>query len=214
MKRGVLSRRLVWAGILILAGSSFVSGLGAVLREARAQILRRQLQSSSPIILFSDNFDRPDSSLVGNDWIEVETTGALAEILGNRVCFPDTSDATNRPMISHTFTQVSEGQLIWEFDFDWKRVRAEKRYSLFLQLGEAAKMSDQAQGDGVGVNLVWTTIGNMHELLAYHQQSVLSGLQVVSGPARLRIEVDLNSHHYNVFVNEVGVGNQIAFDSV
>lgn len=212
MKRAINFTLISGMVILIIAESFFMFGPAITSRAAKESFQKQRLQSAASIVLFSDNFDRPDDSLIGNDWIELEAAGAVAELSGGRVCFPDTSDASNLPLIAHTFPQKEAGQLIWEFDFDWKRIRAEKRYNLFLQLGEGMKMSGQSQDSGIGVNLIWTVVGNTHELLAYRRQGVLIGLQVISGAARLRIEADLASKSYQVFVNGLLIAQDIPFD--
>ncbi|MCP4426739.1 MAG: RHS repeat protein, partial [Chloroflexi bacterium] len=61
--------------------------------------------------LLIDDFNRPDNAAVGNGWVEVETTGAAVEIASNQLCFVDTSDVANRPLVKHSFQQVNGGQL-------------------------------------------------------------------------------------------------------
>jgi hypothetical protein len=102
---------------------------------ARGIFQRADTPYAIQAVLLSDIFDRPDSNLVGNNWVEVEATGAQVGIQANRMCFLDTSDAANRPMVRNAFQQVASGELTWEFAFDWTRTRNENIYRHFMQLG-------------------------------------------------------------------------------
>ncbi len=153
-------------------------------------------------VLFSDAFDRADGSEVGDGWVEVEAAGANAGIQGGRLCYLDTSDVLNRPLVRHGFQQVSGGMLTWEYDFDWVRTGNEGTYRLFMQLGEGGLLSDTQQDSGVGVNLVWTNVGGVHQTLAYRVDGVTRGLGVVSGAVRVRVEASLDAGSYAVYVND------------
>lgn len=153
-------------------------------------------------VLFSDAFDRADGSEVGNGWVEVEVAGANAGIQGGRLCYLDTSDVLNRPLVRHGFPQVSGGMLIWEYDFDWVRTGNEGTYRLFMQLGEGGLLSNTQQDSGVGVDLVWTNVGGVHQTLAYRVDGVTRGLGVVSGAVRVRVEANLDAGSYAVYVND------------
>ena len=63
-------------------------------------------------MLLSDDFDRGDNSAVGNGWVEVEGNGAQVGISGNRLCFSDTSDASNLPIVQQSFSQVAAGVVL------------------------------------------------------------------------------------------------------
>lgn len=162
--------------------------------------------------LYADDFDRPDSLTVGNGWVEVEAAGAEAGISGNRLCFLDTSDLANRPVVSRTFPQVSSGQVTWTFSFDWQRTIKEVSYRLFMQLGEGALMSADNQEGGVAVDLVWTQVGGVHQTLAYRQGGLDTSLAVVSGATTLSVTADLDAQTYQVSVGGTAVGSNIPFD--
>ncbi|MEX0852238.1 MAG: hypothetical protein WD036_02995, partial [Bauldia sp.] len=72
---------------------------------------------------------------------------------GNRLVF-SAVDATNRPMVSRSFTRVSSGEVAWAFEFDWTRTGSEGTYRLFMQLGDSGLMSANNWDAGVAVNLV------------------------------------------------------------
>ena len=165
-------------------------------------------------ILLSDDFNRPNSSTVGQGWVEVEQSSATVSISGNRLYFGDTSDATNRPMVRRSFATVSAGTVEWQFDFDWKWDRAEKTYRLFMQLGDGAQMSDNAQDTGVGVNLIWTKIGGVNQTLAHRNSGSNTGLAEVSGAATLRIVADLAAHTYDVYIDGILIPALVPFDNL
>lgn len=169
--------------------------------------------SASQEVLFSDSFDRTSSSTVGNEWAEVETTGADAGIQAGRLCFLDTSDAINRPLVRHSFPQVSSGEITWQFDFDWNRTRNESRYRHFMQVGQGSVMSDTDQNGGVGINLLWGRINQKHSVLAYRQAGVDTNLTEISGPAVISVVANLDANTYQVSVNDAVVGSGIPFDT-
>ena len=176
-------------------------------------------QTNTPIaiptitVLFAEGFDRADNDVVGNGWVEAEGSGAQVGIQENRMCFLDTSDAVNLPLVRNLFPQVTGGQLIWEFDFDWNRTGNEGRYWMFMQLGEGSMMSDNDQNSGVGVNLVWTFLDGEHQILAHRQSDVDTGLGVISGQARIKVEANLDTHTYTVLVDEVALQGELPFDN-
>jgi PKD repeat protein len=162
--------------------------------------------------LFADDFNRADSGTVGNGWVEVETTTAATGVQGNRLCFLDTSDVTNRPMVRHSFQKISSGQVRWDFDFDWDRIGSDNVYRLFMQLGDGAAMTNSSQDGGVGVNLVWTSLPRTQEILGYRRSGALTNLQVVSGAVHLSVLADLNTDTYQVLVGGTSIGSGIPFD--
>jgi lysophospholipase L1-like esterase len=168
---------------------------------------------AGPVLLFSDHFDRANSTTVGNNWVEVETTGAALEIQSNRLCVVDASDATMRPLVRHDFQSVASGKLTWEFDFDWTRSGNEGNYWLYMQLGEGSQMSDNDPHAGVGVNLMWAKITGSQETLAYQQGGTNTGLTQVSGSAQISVVADLDASAYQVAVNGVTVGNNLPLDN-
>ena len=163
--------------------------------------------------MFSDGFDRLDDGIVGSGWVEVEANGAQVGIQGNRMCFLDTSDVVNRPIALVTFQQVSSGELTWNFDFDWARINKEGTYRLFMQLGKSVLMDNNSQSNGVGVNLVWTQLNNIHQTLGYQQQGVDTSLLVMSGPTSVSVLANLDNKTYDVSVNGSIVQTGIVFDN-
>ncbi len=138
---------------------------------------------------------------MGNGWVEVETSGAQVGIQGDRLCFLDTSDVANRPMVSHSFPVVDKGELVWQFDFDWKRTGTEKVYRHFMQLGQSGLMSDASPNAGVGINLVWMALNSAQETLAYQRGSLDTSLATVSGSAVILVTASLDTYTYQVAVN-------------
>jgi PKD repeat protein len=162
--------------------------------------------------LFGDDFNRADSATVGNGWVEVETSGASVDVNGGRLNFTETSDKTNRPMVSHSFAKVSSGKVVWEFDFDWTRIGDEGTYRLFMQLGDGALMTTASQDAGVGVNLIWTQIGGTQERLGYRRGGTNTALASVSGPTRITLKADLDTHTCTLAIDGVAVASGIPFD--
>jgi hypothetical protein len=162
--------------------------------------------------LLSDDFDRVDSFVVGQDWTEVEQSGATVSVNDNRLYFEESSDVELRPMVRRLFNQASTGTLKWGFDFDWTRTGSEGTYGVHMQLGEIGRMSDSEPDAGIGVNLIWTSIDGAHQSLGYRAGGILTPLAVVSGPAAVSVDVDLDGRTYSVAVDGVVAGSGIPFD--
>ncbi len=165
-----------------------------------------------PAVLLSEKFDRADGNVVGNEWVEVEATGAQVGIQTNRLCYLDTSDVTNRPLARHSFPKVTGGSVVWEYDFDWTRTRNEAGYALLMQLGEAGLLSDDAQDTGTGVNLIWTVVGGTHQTLGYRKDGVTTGIRTLSGAAHIVVEANLDTDTYSVAVGGVTALAGIPFE--
>jgi hypothetical protein len=166
------------------------------------------------VILFSENFDRPYNSVVGNGWLETEESGATVGIGNNQLAFMTMDDHANRPMVTHSFQKVSSGKLVWEFEFNWVRTGSERDYRVFMQLGDGALMSNVDQGVGVGVNMVWTRFNGIDETLCYREGGGVSALTVLSGTANVTVEVDLDQYTYEVAIDGSVVGSQVPFDNL
>jgi len=164
--------------------------------------------------LLEDSFDRSDSTIVGNGWVEVESSGAEVGIRNKKLEVLNASDAVNRPLVRHSFARVSAGTLVWEFDFNWKRTRSEGRYSVFMQLGDSASMGDSEQNSGIGVNLIWTAIDGSHETLGVLKDGKLAAVSPLSGPARLSVVANLDTHRFDIAVNGSVVQTQLPFDNL
>jgi hypothetical protein len=162
-------------------------------------------------VIFADDFNRADSDTVGNGWGEVEAAGAVASLQGSRLCVPDSSDVINRPLIKHTFTQVSSGLLEWQFDFDWDMTANEFGYLLYLQLGEGASMSDSSDHNGVGIDLRWGWLNTVHETLYYRDNTAGYSLGTLTGAHTLAVLADLDNDTYSVKVDGVTAGSDPPF---
>jgi hypothetical protein len=128
------------------------------------------------------------------------------------MCFLDSSDLNDRPQAQHSFQQVSNDLLLWQFAFDWQRTGNENNYQLFMQLGDGALMSADSQDAGVGVNLVWTSFGRIQELLGYQAGGTRFSLVPVSGSAMVSVLADVSAKTFQVSVNGALVGANLPFD--
>ena len=176
--------------------------------------IAQQLPQASEALLFSDNFDRSDSTSVGNGWAEVEAAGAQVGIQSNQLCFLDTSDVANRPIAQAAFQQVNSGELLWNFHFDWTRDAQEGTYRVFMQLGDQAQISDDNQNTGIAVNLVWTRLNDVHQMLGYRLAGEDTALAAVSGPTNISILVNLDSRTYQVSLDGGIIQSGIPFDNL
>ena len=162
--------------------------------------------------LFADDFNRDDSSMVGDDWAELDGSGSEVAVKAGAMHFSVTADRSNRPMVSGSFARTSSGSLEWNFAFDWTRTGAEGTYRVFMQLGDGRRMRDDTWDDGIGVNLGWGSIAGVHEQLAYRQNGVHVSLAPLSGPAQIKVTADLDTRTYAVTVDGTLVGSGIRFD--
>ena len=172
---------------------------------------------------FSDSFTRANSNTVGNCWWEeVEAGIDDATISVNRLQYAVVSNGTNSPIISHTFTEVSTGSLIWTYVFNWDRTGAEDTYELWMQLGNSATMVDPATSDntGVAVNLKWGAINNGmtdDEGFGYVQGGTTNQVAIVSGgPANdhtIEVIADLDANTFALKIDDVVQATDIAFDN-
>ncbi|HTH05524.1 MAG TPA: Ig-like domain-containing protein, partial [Ilumatobacteraceae bacterium] len=163
-------------------------------------------------VLFTDSFGRANGASVGNGWTEVEAAGAAIGLDGGRLTFVDTSDVALRPLVRHTFPEVTSGSVTWEFELDWMRVGSESGYAVYMQLGDGAQMSNDARNAGVGVNLVWSRIGAQDQMLGSSRSGTATALRQVIGRAMIRVNVDVDRHEYDVYVDGVPVRSGVAFD--
>ena len=171
---------------------------------------------------FTDDFNRGTTATVGNCWVEeLETGGADATIATNRLQLSST-DELNAPRISHTFTQVSTGSLIWSYVFNWDRTGAEGTYGLWMQLGNSALMVDPATSDntGVAVNLKWAGTNRgmtNNEGFGYVQGAAVTEVAVVSGgPANdhtIEVIANLDLNTFVLKIDDVVQASGVAFDN-
>ncbi|MHC4511735.1 MAG: DUF11 domain-containing protein, partial [Planctomycetota bacterium] len=139
-------RELVWA-YRVLNGANYDLKVGTLTTGCGPATLP-----------FFDDFNRVDSTAVGNCWTETDGPGLEAQILGNRLNLESGNDV-NMPMVVRTFTQQTSGLLRWTYIFNWAKDAAEANYELWMQLGDSATMVDPAISDstGVAVNLKWAS---------------------------------------------------------
>ena len=183
------------------------------------------VSAAAPVL--EDSFDRPNSTVVGPGWIEVEQTGASATIANSKLFFADTSDAVHQSLVRRGFDPVSTGTLQWDFDLHWARTGFDDGYELWMQLGDSARMVDPpssngAQFTGVGVDLRWENFTSSgHQSLVARQNSgggSVKPLAVISGPTHLSVTVnlDLEPPKFSVTITNGTVGtvviNGLGFD--
>ncbi|UCG12260.1 MAG: hypothetical protein JSU72_17455, partial [Deltaproteobacteria bacterium] len=182
--------------------------------DSQSMTFSAPFSGGEEVTLFSDSFDRPDNNMVGDGWTEAEDSNAEVGIRNNKLSFISTWDHVNRPMVTHSFAQVTHGKLAWEFDIDWARTGSEKSYRLFMQLGDGAMMTDASQDAGVGINLIWTRINGDHETLGYRHGGEVTPLTTLSGIAHVTVIADLDHHTYEVTVDGSVVQSQLPFDNL
>src|SRR5690606_25196221 len=128
---------------------------------------------------------------------------------GTRLRFVNTTESAMRPLVTHGFSQVTSGLLEWEFELDWAKTGTDDAYAVRMQLGDGAQMNADSPTAGVGVDLVWGLVGGAEQTLGYHAGGAATALTSVSGPATIRVLVDVGAPAYDVFVNGQSVGSQI-----
>ncbi|MCB0032967.1 MAG: hypothetical protein KDE51_03020, partial [Anaerolineales bacterium] len=165
------------------------------------------------ITLFNDDFNRSNNNSLNNGWTEEETGNAKMAIENGEMCVTESSDASRRPMASHTFTYMDKGKIIWSYDFDWTRSGNEGTYYLYMQLGDSNNMSKNSTSNGVAANVVWSQISGTHERLGYSNNNSLTGVATVSGLHNIVITADLDAKTYSIAVDGTTYQTGIAFDN-
>ena len=164
-------------------------------------------------LLFSDSFSRQTSATVGNGWIEIEAAGGDVVLDGTRLSFAKTSEAAMQPLVTHRFSEVSSGHLEWEFELDWAKIGTDDAYAVHMQLGNGAQMSAGAPPAGVGIDLVWGHVGGTDQTLGYRRAGAVTALTPLSGPATIRVRVDVGALAYDVYVDDQSVGSAIPLET-
>jgi VCBS repeat-containing protein len=164
-------------------------------------------------VLFSDSFSRATSASVGNGWIEVEASGAAVVLDGTRLRFAETSEGAMQPMATHRFPEVTAGYLEWEFELDWTKVGDDDAYAVHMQLGNGAQMNVSSPTAGVGINLVWGRVGGVDQTLGYHRTGATTALRPLTGPATIRVRVDIGGLAYDVYVGDQRVESRIPLEA-
>ena len=163
--------------------------------------------------LLNDSFNRSNSTKIGNDWVETEENNAFISLISQSLYFADTTDKTNRPMASRSFQKVSDGVLEWNFDFNWTRIGSEKDYKLFMQIGDSTQMLTTDQNAGVAVNLVWTPIGVVHQMLGVIKSGEITSVNLLKGLNKIKVIANFNTKTYNIEINDILVKSDIVFDN-
>jgi hypothetical protein len=172
--------------------------------------------------LFEDDFQRLDSGIVGNGWIEAES-GSQVKISNGRLVF-DAKDDSFRPLIHHNYLSQSSGIITWTFDLNFQRTGSEGTYSFWMQLGQESLMDTAAPMDkGIAVNLKWGGPNDgfsTHEGLGYVVDGLVTQVATVSGGnERITVSVDLDNNTYNVSiggqeVTNIPLENNVSIDTV
>ena len=80
-------------------------------------------------------------------------------------------------------------------------------------------MSADDQNTGVGVNLIWSRLGRVHESLGYRTAVRDTGVVQIRGLTHLTVIADVDAQSYEVRVDDVTVAvapfhNPVALDTV
>jgi outer membrane protein assembly factor BamB len=164
----------------------------------------------SIIGLWSDDFNRANSDQVGQGWQEFEQSAGDIAILNNRLCFVATRNGANQPLIQRDFGQISSGELLWSFDFDWRRSGNGQFYTVYMQLGNAALMNGNDPQAGVGISLLWSRLGN-HETLGYRHPNGSQGIIQMNGARSLQVRANLESHTFDLSIDGQSVATGLPF---
>ena len=173
-------------------------------------------------IKITEDFERTDSTTVGNGWIEVESGASQTRVGGGKLVF-DAADDSFRPLIYRSFPIQQAGLMMWSFDLNFQRTGSEKVYSFWMQLGQRSLMSDADPSHaGVAVNLKWggPSVGlNTHEGLAYVLNGQVQQFATVSGIETVTVVADLDQQFYSVAVGqqqvlEIPFDNTVSIDTV
>jgi len=172
-------------------------------------------------VTFSDDFNRVDSSTLGNGWVEVSNPPSDdAEILNNQLQF-DTDDNSNIPIIQRDFTRQESGNVTLTFLFDWVRSGSEQFYDVWIQLGDSNLMvsPDTSDNTGVAANTKWASPNHgmtNQQGFGYVNGSSVTEVEVVSGPTTISIIANLNSNTFDLDIDPsdgMVEAQAIAFDN-
>jgi hypothetical protein len=143
----------------------------------------QSVPSGGSITLFKDDFQRADAGVVGNGWVEVESS-SRTRIVNGRLVFNASNDAF-RPLIRHTFPAQSAGEMVWTFNLNFQHTGPDNDYSFWMQLGEGALLSNTNPTEpGVAVNLIWGSPSHgltTHEGPGYVVDGTVTQVATVSG---------------------------------
>jgi len=171
--------------------------------------------TASPDILFEDDFNRSDSLVLGNNWVETEVSNAYAILNNSKLFFPESSDVTMRALATNSFSPVSNGTITWSFDFNWQRIGTEGIYDVLMQLGDSSQMDEYDKDAGVGVNLVWTYQSAQNPtMITYRNNGNYVFLEPVSGENSFEINANIDTHTYSVTLNGDLIASDIPFNNI
>lgn len=171
---------------------------------------------------FADYFKRPNSTILGNNWIVYEGAGTDIELRDNAMYFLETANAANRPGADHSMPPLSD-RFRFRFGFDWTRTGTENIYRLHMQLGKATAMestpdtaSDHFSNTGVGPSLLWAGPNDGmsdHQALGYETggSDKVTQVAVVSGPTDVQLDVDVVNKQYDLSVAGANYATEIPF---
>ena len=164
-------------------------------------------------VIFKDNFNRANSSRVGNGWMTTESV-----FLKDKALHFQLNDGEFRPRASRMFPKLEGGSFKVSFSLNWLR-KDEGTWGFYMQLGNNAEMPksliyERDLAKGVGVNLAWggrDAIGGeepgsfgyfkdmmFHKLFMANDSSAKNTL--VDNPV-VTLEVDLDAGTYAVGFN-------------
>jgi len=189
-------------------------------------------RTASAVTLFTDNFNRADSSTLGTPsgggsaWTETETAPDDAKISSNTLVF-DTNTKANSPIIQNTLTSESSGILEWSFEFNWKRVGGDV-FEVWMQLGNSGTMVSPGTSDntGVAINLKWagTTNGmDNKEGFGFVNGTTTTQVEVVSGTTDIKVTANLDNNTYSLDIDPsdgtveatgVSFDNNVSIDAI
>jgi fibro-slime domain-containing protein len=168
----------------------------------------------SPNLLMMDNFNRPDSTALGNQWVEVEdkfeNTITLRE---EALVFKSISSAKMRPLLKTTFPIQKTGRIIWSFNMNWASHNVDNNYEILMQMGY--NMNDSYEFTNVAASLRWGdqhTFGfSSNESFGYRNALKGKQLAIINQNALIKVDVNLNTRKYDIYLNNRLLQKGISF---
>ncbi len=164
-----------------------------------------------------DDFNRKDTSQIGNNWSELRNKKSDAFIKDGKL-FLNSARTGARPMVQNKFLPQAKGKIRVSFDLDLALKGRDPHYGFFMQMGEAKSMRNDRLHDGVAVNLRWGKFGNRQESCSgdeclgyFTPEGKRVALKRLSGLSKILVELDLDSQRYSIVVNEVEIARDLSF---
>jgi len=86
---------------------------------------------------------------------------------------------------------------------------------VLMQLGDGGLMSSGSSGfapdTGVGINLIWTSVGGIQETLSYRPSASLIPITQTSKQTNIKVLADLDSQTYSVLIGGVEMTSRLPF---